>query len=89
MEIVFEFFLEIYLELMMFVVPEEKAASRKYRCIAILVALLCMAGIFALFIWGACLFFDDHRKIGLLPMATAVLLSLAQIVAGFIVQSKK
>ncbi len=88
MEIIFEILFEIYLELMMFVVPEEKATSKKYRIITIIIATLSLFGILALFAWGIVLI-ERGRLIGVLPITVAAVLSILQIVAGFILHEKK
>ncbi len=87
METVFEFIFELYLSMMMLVVPEEKTS--KYRWVAILLGVISMFGILALFFWGYILITEYGNLLGWLPIAIAVVLSLAQIIAGFYVQSKK
>ena len=89
MELLFEFLFEVYIELMMFVVPEEKATSKKYRVIAILIALVILFGVLALFIWGFVLLIDYRNKLGIVPIAIAIVISIIQIVAGFILHDKK
>lgn len=89
MELLFEFLFEVYIELMMFVVPEEKATSKKYRVIAILIALAILFGVLALFIWGFVLLIDYRNKLGIVPIAIAIVISIIQIVAGFILHDKK
>lgn len=82
MELLLEFVFDLYLELMMFIVPEEKATSRKYRVLAIIIASISLIGILALFIWGGVLVFERGNKLGIIPIVIAVILSLAQIIAG-------
>ena len=89
MELLFEFLFEVYIELMMFIVPEEKATSKKYRAIAILIALVIVFGVLALFIWGFVLLIDYENKLGIVPIAIAIVISIIQIVAGFILHDKK
>ena len=89
MELLFEFLFEVYIELMMFIVPEEKATSKKYRAIAILIALVIIFGVLALFIWGFVLLIDYRNKLGIVPIAIAIVISIIQIVAGFILHDKK
>ena len=89
MELLFEFLFEVYIELMMFIVPEEKATSKKYRAIAILIALVIVFGVLALFIWGFVLLIDYRNKLGIVPIAIAIVISIIQIVAGFILHDKK
>lgn len=89
MELIFEIFFEVYIELMMYIVPEEKARSKKYRALAIIIATISMLGNLALFIWGGILLFERHSFLGLVPIAVAICFSLAQIFLGFILDQKK
>lgn len=89
MELIFEIFFEVYIELMMYIVPEEKATSKKYRALAIIIATISMLGNLALFIYGGILLFEQHDLWGLVPIAVALVWSLAQIFLGFILDKKK
>ena len=89
MELLFEFLFEVYIELMMYIVPEEKASSKKYRVMAILIALAVLFGVLALFIWGCVLISDYSNKLGIIPIAVAIVISIIQIIAGFILHNKK
>lgn len=89
MELILEIFFEVYIELMMYIVPEEKATSKKYRALAIIIATVSMLGNLALFIWGGILLFEQHNLWGLVPIAVALVWSLAQIFLGFILDKKK
>ena len=89
MEIIFEILFEVYVALMMYIVPEEKATSKKYRTIAILVATVVLLGVFALFIWGSVLIIDYNNKLGAIPIVIAIVISIVQIIAGFILHDKK
>ena len=89
MELLFEILFEIYLELMMFIVPEEKASSKKYRAITILVAIVVLLSVLALFIWGVVLISDYNNKLGIIPITIAIVISIIQIIAGFILHDKK
>ena len=73
----------------MYIVPEEKATSKKYRTIAILVATVVLLGVFALFIWGSVLIIDYNNKLGAIPIVIAIVISIVQIIAGFILHDKK
>ncbi len=84
MDFLFEFLLEIYIELMMLVVPEEKATSKKYRIIITIIASLVLFGILALAAWGIVLIADEKNALGWIPLSFAILLSLAQIILGII-----
>ena len=74
---------------MMYIVPEEKASSKKYRIIAILIATAVLLGTLSLFIWGCVLLSDYNNTLGVIPIVIAVIISIAQIVAGFILHDKK
>ena len=89
MELLIEIIIELYCELMLLVVPEEKACSKKYRRIAIFAAIAGLACTFALFIWGCVLWIDHHNQLGAIPIALSVAISVAQITAGMILYRKK
>ena len=55
MDIVIEILLEIYMELMFLVIPENNA-TKKHIWIAKITAILVVLGIFALVIWGCVLY---------------------------------
>ena len=88
MELLMEFIFELYFELMMYVVPEEKATSKKYRTLVVLIAITVLLGVLALFILGCVLLEHDHY-LGFIPILIAILISVAQIIAGFKIQNKK
>ena len=88
MELIFEIVFEIYVELMMYIVPEETASSKKYRMITILIATLVLLGVFALFIWGCILIIDYDNKLGLVLILISVIISIIQIIAGVILHNK-
>lgn len=87
MDILIEILLEIYMELMMLVVPE-KRITKAQRRIAVVIAVCVIVGVFALFIWGMALILDHGNMWGILPVAAAVLISLVQIVAGILLYRK-
>lgn len=87
MDIVIEILLEIYVELMFLVIPE-KNASKKHIWIAKSMAILVVLGIFALVIWGGVLVVDHNNMWGILPITIAVVISLAQIIAGIVLFKK-
>ncbi|MBQ7331326.1 MAG: hypothetical protein IJW94_06010 [Oscillospiraceae bacterium] len=89
MELIFEIIFEVYVELMMYIVPEEKASSKKYRTIVILAATVILLGVFALFIWGCVLISGYNNKLGIIPILIAIVISIIQIIAGFILRDKK
>lgn len=83
MDIVIEILLEVYMELMMLIVPENKV-TKKHKVIASILAFLVIAGVFALVIWGCALIIDHNNLLGILPIAIGVIISLAQIIAGIL-----
>ncbi len=89
MELLYEILFEVYLELMFIVVPEEEAASKRYRYIAICVATVVLAGVLALFVWGGVLIVEQHDGRGWIPIVIASAISVAQIVAGFVLYDRK
>ena len=88
-ELLFEIIFEIYVELMMYIVPEEKVTSKKYRIITVVFALFVLAGVFALFIWGCVLISDYNNKLGVIPIIIAAAISIVQIISGFVFHDKK
>ena len=89
MELFLEIIFGVYVELMMYIVPEEKASSKKYRTIAILIAAVILVGVLALFIWGCVLISDYDNKLGIIPIVISIVISIIQIIAGFILHVKK
>ncbi len=89
MELIFEIIFEVYVELMMYIVPEEKVTSTKYRIITVFFALFVLLGVFALFIWGCVLISDYNNKLGIIPIVIAIVISIVQIIAGFILHDRK
>ena len=87
MDVVIEILLEIYMELMLLVVPE-KNAGKKQIWIAKIAAIAVVFGILALVIWGAVLILDHNNLWGILPITVAVALSMAQIIAGIVLYKK-
>ena len=87
MKLAIEILLEIYMELMFLVIPE-KNASKKHIWIAKITAVSVVLGIFALVIWGGVLIVDHNNLWGVFPIAVAVAISLAQIIAGIILYKR-
>lgn len=87
MDIVIEVLLEIYMELMLLVIPEKNVTKKHIRTVKIL-AILGMLGIFGLAIWGGVLLSDYGNLWGILPLGLAVLLSLIQIISGIVLYKK-
>ncbi len=88
MDFLIEFFIEIYMELMLLIVPE-KNITKKHRTLAILLAFLVLCAVFALAVWGLVLLIDYDKLVGAIPLTLAILISLAQIVAGIILYKKR
>lgn len=89
MDILFEILIEIYMELMMLVVPEEKKTKKRYRVLAIIIALIGIAATIASLVYGLHLIIDKDNLVGIIPITIAVLLSLAQITAGIVIRLSK
>ena len=87
MDIVIEILLEIYMELMLLIVPEKNIEKKHIRIIK-LTAIVVTLGVFALAIWGIVLIADYNNLWGIVPIAVAAMVSLAQIVAGIILYKK-
>ncbi len=88
MELIIEFFLELYMELMMFVVPEN-TSNKKIKVLATILAITVLAGVFALVIWGLVLIIDKNNLLGIIPLAFAIIISIIQITLVIIITNKK
>ena len=86
MDIVIEILLEIYMELMMLIVPE-KYVGKKMKTVATVLAILMLVGVFALAIWGIA-WITEGNLWGIAPLGAAIVISLAQIVAGIVLYHK-
>ncbi|MBQ7340217.1 MAG: hypothetical protein IJW43_05135 [Clostridia bacterium] len=89
MELLVEIILEVYMELMLLVVPEEKTITKKHRIIVGIIALIITFGVLALGVWGGVLVFEMGRLIGIIPLGLAIIISILQIVFGIILHNKK
>lgn len=87
LDIIVEIFLEVYMELMLLIVPS-KNATKKHLFFAKLIAIIALLGVFALIIYGAILVFDYNNLWGLIPLALALIISIIQIVLGIILYKK-
>ena len=76
------------MELLFWIVPEEKR-KKKHRTIALIVAIFMLMLYCALAIWGVYLLNDKQNLWGILPLTVAIVLSLAQIVCGILLQVRK
>ena len=87
MELLIEILLEVYMELMFLIVPEDKR-RKKHRIITVIIAIVITFGLIALGVWGVYLIADKKNLWGILPLTVAILLSIAQITAGIILWIK-
>ncbi len=86
-EIAIEIMLEMYMELMLLIVPDKKL--KKWQiAIAKVVAILVILGMLALVIWGITLISDHGDPKGYIPISLAVIISVIQIVSGIILYKK-
>ena len=91
MDIVIEILLEIYMELMFLIIPEDKR-NKKHLVVTKLIAVVCTLGIIALAVWGLVWIIDNKNAWGWLPLGVAIVLSIVQITLGvilFIRRNKK
>lgn len=88
MDMILEFIFELYLELMMLVVPEEKTTPRRSRILAGVMAAAALMAVLALALWGVFLLLDRGSMWGILPLAAAGILSLVQIALGLVLTSR-
>lgn len=86
MDIAIEILLELYMELMMLIVPE-KYVGKGTKIAATVIAFLVIAGVFALAIWGVAWIVEGNLW-GIAPLGGAIVVSLIQIVAGIVLYKK-
>ena len=65
---------------------KNKAKSKILRAVAVIIAFIITVGLIALFLWGWFLTFEKDDLRGIIPMAVAVVFSLAQIIAGLLLR---
>ena len=82
MEILFEILVELYMELMLLVVPEEKVTTKKYKVIVTIIAIIGVCATLVSFIFGMSLILDHNNLLGIIPLVFAVLISFLQIIMG-------
>jgi hypothetical protein len=87
MELLLEILFDVYGELMYRIIPESKM-SKKYIIISKIIAVLVFAGVISLALWGAYLVSERDNLIGILPISIAIIISLAQIIAGIVLYKK-
>ncbi len=89
MDIIFEVLIEIYMELMLLVVPEEKAAKKRYVVLAFIIALIGISATVAALVYGMYLIINKNDLLGIIPLTIAAILSISQIVAGIVIHASK
>ena len=87
MEIVLDFLFELYLELVMLAVPE-KTKSKTVKILAACLVALVLFGIIFLFGFGVDRVNAGHTATGVLCIAGAVVIALAQLIAGLCLSGK-
>lgn len=87
MDFLMELLFEVYLDLMMLIVPE-KNISKKHKNIAKVIAILVLFVVLALAFWGIVLIVDYNNLLGIIPLAVAIIISLAQIILSIILYNK-
>lgn len=87
MDFLIEILFEIYGELMLLIVPD-KHHSKRYILLSKIVAIFGILITLGLAIWGGVLIADYNNILGTVPLALAVIISLAQIVAGIVLYKK-
>jgi hypothetical protein len=88
LELILEILFELYLEMMILIVPKDKR-SKKLRLITGIIAIIGIIAVIALFIWGAVLIADYDNMLGIIPIAIAAVISLTQIIAGIVLYIKR
>ena len=87
MDFLIEFVLEIYMEMMMLIIPE-KNVTKKHKLIAKLLAIFVLLITLALVVWGCVLIIDYKNLLGIIPLAIALFISLLQIIFGIILYKR-
>ncbi len=88
MEILFEILIEIYMECMFLIVPEERRGRRHYVWTKVLAIVLTL-GIMALGVWGGVMIFEEKNGLGWIPFSIAALLSILQITLGIVLHIRR
>ena len=87
MELLVEILFEIYGEFMFLIIPE-KNRSKRYIWISKIIAVAVLLAVISLAIWGSVLISDYNNMWGIVPIAIAIIISLAQIIAGIVLFKK-
>ena len=69
------------------VIPEENV-SRGHKLAAKMIAVTVLLGVIALALWGVYLITEVGTMLGVIPIAVAAIISIAQIVAGIVLYRK-
>ena len=88
MDILAEILIDIFMELMTLIVPEENISHRHKVIAGILSAVFALL-VLGLFFFGAYLVFEAQNMIGIIPMVLAVAVSAVQITFGIVSYLKK
>ena len=88
MDIVIEILIEVFMELMMLVVPKENI-RKKHKIIAGLLAGVFALLVLGLFYFGYYLVFELNDLRGILPLAVSLIVASVQIVLGIIFYIKR
>lgn len=88
MDILVEILLDIYMECMFLIVPEDKRSKKHYLWAKIL-AVVCTLGVLALALWGGVTVFEDKKLWGWIPLGIAILFSALQITVGIVLFIKR
>jgi hypothetical protein len=88
MEFVMEILLEVYLELMMLIVPDIGNTKRK-KIIAGILAIVSALGCIALFLVGTGFALDGENGRGMFFILLSISISAIQIIAGIVLWSRR
>ena len=91
MEFVLEFFINVWIELAMKIVPEDKRNSKKIQMVCKLVVLFMVLYVIAAFTVGAVILADSiaQRALGVVLLSSSIVICVFQIVLGIIFYNKK
>ncbi len=87
MELLGEILFEIYGELMLLIIPD-KHRTPKFILLTKIIAISVLALAVGLAILGGVLIFENGNMVGIIPLAFATVISLAQIIAGIVLYNK-
>ncbi len=88
MDILIEVLLDIYMELMFLIIPEEKR-TKKHVFLAKLTAIVATLGILVLGVWGLVWILQEGKRLGWIPLGIAIVLSTIQIAFGIIITIRR